>query len=1206
MQNYLATLKLKLCKVCNVWYRENDRPSHEKSSSHLNQLYGYDPIVQIESAAKCRLTTFYIKNVQGHLDYLSFYDYSKQFIIDKIHEKIGECNSLKCNILVKSLYIKDGLEKEKREIVFKTKNEPIFSSTNVESYCNDVFQKLIKEENDYRGKGSGWSLSKIIGLELRINKYSPLRGRQHIALPADIAQKNAIINVQNKDDKCFQYAVYSKFVNRNAHRVSNYLNNEDMENRYNWDVISFPVTVKDIPKFEKANNISINVFGLEKKPNSKEHYVYPIKVCKTEKEDHRDLLLLKDESTTHFAYIKDFERLVCSQITRHHGRIYVCKSCLIHFTSKSVFEKHKVLCNSHTPVKVEMPDESEKNLCFSNFNHKQLVPYVVYADFEALLSTDFQCSVCDQTPCRNTNDCKSKSNTVKQQKHVPMSFAYYVVNTLGIKSDPVIYRGLDAGKVFIEKLKEEAIKVKNLYDSKLPMKDLTLEQINQFNSATKCHICQLDFDDDELRVRDHDPLTGLFRGAAHNGCNLLYQCPRFLPVLMHNLSNYDMHFICQNLTIDDLDITVIPSTEEKYISLSKKVSSKFEIRFLDSFRFMSSSLDSLAKNLCKSQFKETTAHFGTDHIDLVTKKGVFPYEYVSNWEKLSETQLPPIQMFYSSLNESNITMDQYKHAETIWNTFNIQDLGSYSDFYLKTDVLILTDVFQNFREVCKTHYDIDPCWYYSAPGLSWDACLKMTNINLELITDYEMFILIEKGIRGGISVCTKRYSEARNKYLNNESPDLPSNYLIYFDINNLYGWSMSQYIPYKDFKWLNSDEIRVLKSKILETKKSDDVGYILEVDIEYPNEIHEKHSDFPFLPEKKKPPKGKFEKLLNTLENKSNYVCHIQTLKQALKNGLKLLKVHRAISFQQSAWLSKYIGKNTDLRAQAKNSFEQDFFKLMNNSFFGKTMENVRNRLNIKLVGNNTRKLDKLVAKPNFIDRTIFKNDLVAVHLGKTRVKFAKPIYIGLTVLELSKKLMYNYHYKKFPNVFGAENMSLNYMDTDSFIYSITCVDIYDKIKKNLHLFDTSNYPKSHPCYSEERKKQIGYMKDEYGGIPLRKFIGLRSKLYSVMPFDFNCSKRAKGVKKCIVEKEINFDDYEAALFANVNQFRSMNFIRSYRHELYTCNLNKLALSSFDDKRYILGDNVNTLPYGHVALVKDRKRKREMFEELRVKRMKLS
>lgn len=1224
MQNYIATIKLKFCKVCNLWYKNGD--DHERDSKHLKNIFGYEPIVKIESAAKDRLITYYMRNGQNYLDYSQFFDYCKPFIVEKLNKKIVECKSLKCNIIVKAIYIKEGLENnERKELAFKTKNEPLYTSSDLESFCDEAFQKITKEENDYKGRGSGWTLANILGCEIRVNKFNPLRGRKHIALPEDIAKKRAVINVQNNDEMCFKYAVYSKFItNSNAHRVTNYLSNPDFETRYNWNVVNYPVTLKSIPKFEKANNISINVFGLEKKLNSKEHYVYPLKVCKNEKADHRDLLLLKDERTTHFAYIKDFERLVCSQITRHHGRIFVCKSCLTHFTVKSAYDRHKLICNTHTPIRVEMPDKSNNELKFINFKHKQQIPFVIYADFEALLLKATICENCSKTTC-NSENCvvkyqnktKNKINTIQVQRHEPMSFAYKVVNTLGLKSDPVIYRGADAGRVFIERLRDEALHIKDIYDNKLPINNLTDEEITKFNCSDKCHICEKTFEEIDIKVRDHDPLTGCFRGAAHNKCNLMYQLPNFVPVVMHNLSHYDAHFICQNLNIDDLDIKVIPNNEERYISLSKKVSAKFEIRFIDSFRFMASSLDSLAGNLTISQFKETQLHFGENLIDLVTKKGIFPYEYIDSWEKLEEKSLPPIEAFYSSLNKSSITQQQYEYALQVWNAFHIKTLGEYSDLYLLTDVLLLTDVFENFRSVCKTHYDLDALWYYTAPGLSWDSCLKLTGITLELLVDYEMLLLIERGIRGGISQCVKRFGEAKNKYITDEDltvascsnstqhTECDSNYLLYCDVNNLYGVALSGSIPYNGFEWLTNDECKVLQTKILETKSTDAIGYILEVDLLYPSSLHDSHSDLPFCPEKKKPPRGKFEKLLTTLESKSHYVIHIQTLKQCIENGLVLEKIHRAIKFNQSRWLEKYITKNTILRAAAKNDFEKEFFKLMNNSTFGKTMENVRRRINMELVCNNTRKLERLLSKPNFKDRTIFANDLVAIHLSKTRVKFNKPIYIGLTVLELSKKVMYDYHYNKFPNIFGAKNMQLHYIDTDSLIYDIKCYDVYEKIKENLQLFDTSNFPKSHPCYSEERKKKLGLMKDECGGIPLKKFLGLRSKLYTLLTSRFNCTKRAKGIKKCVIEKEISFKDFEAALFGNINQFRNMSLIRSLKHIIYTCNLTKLALSSFDDKRVILSDNIHTLPYGHVSLVTDRKRKKNIHDELKSKREKI-
>ena len=371
------------------------------------------------------------------------------------------------------------------------------------------------------------------------------------------------------------------------------------------------------------------------------------------------------------------------------------------------------------------------------------------------------------------------------------------------------------------------------------------------------------------------------------------------------------------------------------------------------------------------------------HHSLLTRKGVYPYDYVTSIEKLQETKLPPKEAFYSLLYNEEISDEDYQHATNVWNIFNCQTLQDYHDLYLKTDVLLLADVFENFRKTCLNYYELDPCHYYTAPGLAWDACLKLTKRELQLLTDYDMLMMFEKGIRGGMTHISKRYAEANNKYMSHFDKTKPSTYIQYLDANNLYGWAMSQKLPTHGFKWMKDIDmpstIKLLEKK--DTKK----GYIFEVDLEYPNSLWEEHNDYPLAPEKMKI--NKTEKLVSTFLPKTHYVLHYKNLKQYLEEGMILKKVHCGISFYQSTWMEPYIRKNTELRKEAKNAFEKDFFKLMNNSVFGKTIENIRKRQNVKLMDNKKKAL-KLSSEPNFDRATVFDKYLVAVHMKKNRSLF--------------------------------------------------------------------------------------------------------------------------------------------------------------------------------------------------------------------------
>ena len=309
---------------------------------------------------------------------------------------------------------------------------------------------------------------------------------------------------------------------------------------------------------------------------------------------------------------------------------------------------------------------------------------------------------------------------------------------------------------------------------------------------------------------------------------------------------------------------------------------------------------------------------------------------MDSWDKFNRS-LPSIDKFYSNLNMSGISDGDYEHARKVWTEFGIKNMGEYHDLYLRTDAILLANVFESFRRVCSGNYGLDPSHFYKAPGLAWKACLKKTGIKLELLKDPDMLLMFENGIRGGITQSGHRWAAANKPYMGSEyDSSKPSEYLQYLDANNLYGWAMPQPLPTGGFKWV---EVRgdLNPKNIVNLMAKTDRGYLLEVDVNYPKELHDYHNDLPFMCEKIKI--NGVEKLVPNLYNKTKYVIHIKALHQALKHGLVLEKIHRVIEFKQSAWMKEYTDFNTRLRTKATNDFEKYFYKLMNNSVFGKTIE---------------------------------------------------------------------------------------------------------------------------------------------------------------------------------------------------------------------------------------------------------------------------
>ena len=1064
------------------------------------------------------------------------------------------------------------IKKQTEESCISTETYTAQSAFQIDEQLPLAYYHLNKNCEEVEKQGTGWNLEKIIRIELHTAIYNPLAASSYIPLPDIVKKKKAVLNIQNEDDCCFVWCILAHLhpVDRRDHpyRVTKY---QQYWNELDITDLKFPTPPEQVPKFEKKNNLRINVFTWEDKQ------LAPIYVSRVRDIEPINLLLISEDNKNHYCLIRDFSRLA-NYRTKHDGKEFFCYNCIHACSSKERLEKHLEYCLEHRAQRLTFP--TDPYIKFKSVDKTMMAPFVIYCDCES---------------------CTVKQEGPKYQHHEVNSFAMQTVSPYE-ETKIVLYRGEDAGTKLLEGLLAERDRIVDILSNPADM-IFTDEDKKAFDEATKCYICKQDFDPYcKIKVRDHDHITGKYRGAAHNPCNLNLRFRKtqqdeedsfIIPVIFHNLRGYDGHIIMQTLgKNDEEELRVIANTLEKYISFSVG-----QLRFLDSFQFMNTSLEKLVNNLAaegKEKFRNMAAEFpDSAQQELLLRKGVYPYDYMDDPEKFKDTQLPSKEDFYSELREEGISDDDYAHAQNVWNVFKCKTFGDYHDIYLKTDVLALADVFENFRKVCMQTYGLDPAHYYTAPGLSWDAMLRYTGVHLELITNKDKYLMMEKGIRGGISVISQKYAKANNPYVEGYDPSQPTNYQMYYDANNLYGWAMSQPLPEKLFDWVPEPE----KIDLLKVAADSEKGYIAEVDLEYPPEIHEEHNDYPMAPEpltipirdlsehtqqlrkdlqiKSKPT----EKLIPNLKDKKNYVLHYRNLQQYVEHGLKVTKVHRILQFDQRPWLKDYIALNTEKRKQAKNPFEKDFFKLMNNAIFGKTMENVRKRIDVELV-HRDRRFQKVVAKPTFHRFRIFNEDLVGVHLLKCKLMCDKPIQTGLAILDLSKTLMYSFHYdymkQKYPDC------RLLFTDTDSLCYDILTEDIYKDMKEDEDLFDTSDYPKEHFLHSEVNKKVLGKMKDECAGIPIQEFVGLRPKMYSILYGDKE-KKAAKGVTRPC-QRKIKHENYRNCLFQRTQTIVEGRIITSVCHEIYTEKKKKIGLSPYDDKRYVLDDGYTTLAHGHHSI----------------------
>ena len=882
----------------------------------------------------------------------------------------------------------------------------------------------------------------------------------------------------------------------------------------------------------------------------------------------------------------------------------MCDRCCRSFKTQTNLDEHYQWC-SKGRLQIEKMSK-HKHYSYKTFENELSPLKVLYADIESYIQQDI---------------------------HYPAAIASYEVwhshlNLLQSNTNINSCVGEKSISNFLQYLEDTVIK-QHHRDNKMTRKGMlmTSKQEKEFETCTHCPRCKTEFDTDKIiKVKDHCHITGKYRSPLCRTCNFrLRQKRRSLPVILHNFKCYDAHMIIKHGIGEkkDWNLSVIPQTKEKYMTLRADIpvdktregkTVYFSVVFLDSFQFMSSSLSNLVNNLDQLPFTNSIKNnFPNLSDEAIKRKGVFPYSYLDSMQKLQESSLPSRDAFRNDLTGEACSEDDYRFAQKVWREFDCKTFHDFMLCYLKVDVLQLADVFEKFRGVSLNQDGLDPINFISLPALSYQSAFKMTNEEIDLIQDPEIYTFFERGIRGGLTFVNKHV--VRNEIITHNNEDL-INHLAYIDQNNLYGSSLSKPLPHSDFSWVE-DVSSFSRDFILNIDEEGEWGYTFEIDLHYPSQIHNHTTDFPLAPESGSVTANMFSpfmssfhnsltnnklykpsrKLLLTHFDKENYIVHYAILKFYLKMGLDITKIHRIVKYKQKAWLKPYIDYNSQQRKQASNNFEKDFYKFKNNALFGKTMEDVRKRINYKLV-NNEDKITKLIANPFFHSRDIINEHIVGVHMLKPKVILDKPIFVGQSVLDYSKLEMYNLFYKILPQCPLIKKLQLVGGDTDSFFLTIatnikhTLSDVFNNLAQHI---DTSNYPPSHSLYSSVNKAKLGCFKDETGGRTLEEMILLRPKMYSMKFKDSDTSiKRAKGISKHIV-KNMKHDLYKEAFEEKKITRVQMTILRSTHHTVQTTTFNKRALSAWEDKRCWLNEN-ESLPYGHVdSPVSMPKRRRVML-----------
>lgn len=705
------------------------------------------------------------------------------------------------------------------------------------------------------------------------------------------------------------------------------------------------------------------------------------------------------------------------------------------------------------------------------------------------------------------------------------------------------------------------------------------------------------------------------------------------------------------LILDDL----ISKNSEKFLTFSLNVANGSEefkkIKVLDYFQMKTiGTLGKHVDTLREQELRDNKRYFKTmegyfkENTDLLLQKNLLPYKYFDSYEKINN----PIKELMDEKiyeKEDNYTEEKLEILKNVVKTFNVKTAIEYYNIYLKCDVLQLTDIILTDREVFYKEYGLDLCYYVGAPSYSWDAFLlsKKNNdededniISIEKIKDTNMYTFFRHGMRGGQSYICTRYAKANNIYCDDYDIKKEYTYIDYFDMTNLYGGAMKLPLPYKDFEIINNDDIKRYNDNIdnlwldypsynlINPRDDIDVnkdynGCWLCVDMKYEDNMQDYFYDYPLAPEHFKINEDiisdftkhlinrmnkshiKQELLTQTLYEKKYYYIYYKTLYLYQSLGMKITKIHYGYKFKERALMRNFIMKNTKLRNEAKkiqNEVLIALYKLMNNSVYGKTMENEQ-KYSDTVILNDIEKLPKYVSLPTFKNGVPINEDSFLVERLGTKTEINKPIYLGATICELAKLLMYNFYYRNLVPEFGRENVKLLFTDTDSLCVLLTSKNEEDRKQhyKNLinkKALDCSTYKKEENKEFVELSKingninEIGTMKCEEGDKILKEFVGLRSKMYSILFENGDEEIKCKGVNKKAKE-ELRFKYYKEILFNSCDKYKkdklvlikNVDNIRSKQQEIFNYSSKKIALSADDTKRFVLDDGINTLPYGH-------------------------
>jgi len=806
--------------------------------------------------------------------------------------------------------------------------------------------------------------------------------------------------------------------------------------------------------------------------------------------------------------------------------------------------------------------------------------------------------------------------TLVEREQPPFSYHLVMVNRNGSILESETYHGVDAAEHFLSTLLILEQKYLPRLTPGTPMEPQTPFQAESLDEVSDCYLCGDEMAAGE-KVLDHDHLTGQFLGVAHSECNLKRREDQKLTVFFHNFSGYDSHFVVKAMAnVEGIqDVEAIPLNTQKFktILLNKR------IRFLDSYAFLSDSLAKLTDMLRKSGHQFPMMAKGMEltenQLELCLRKGVYPYSFATSMDSLiNQKVLPSISEFYDQMGERTCDPEDYNHAKQVWETFGCRNMLDYTTLYVKTDVFLLAEIVTHFRQMIFQTFGLDMVHYFSLPHMAMDIMLKRSEVEIELMSDQEMVDLLQKNIRGGLSFANVRHSTRVTSDDTDNEKD--HRVMCYVDANNLYGKAMTFPMPKSGFEWVPEEEL-VGFDVDKEISLGNGTGYILEVDLEYPNHLHILHNSFPLAPETmditwddlspfsksayvangNKPGSYKATKLTATFRKREKYLVHGINLKFYLEQGLVLKKIHRAIRFYQEDFMAPFIEECTRHRMTASTVCEQNMWKLVCNSVYGKLIESLGKRMDCKFNWGDEadKKFLRNATNPRYKSSIVCDENYSISFLQKKEVFMRQSFVIGFSILELSKYIMQDLYYNKIQSACGMYNVQVMMSDTDSFLLNIRAPNEKTVMEKLSSVMDFSNYPLLHSLYDGRFKKVPGYLKNELPNSVIEEAVAIKSKVYAIKSrkakseeegggvdraSDVSLLTKIKGVKKGAQEK-LSFQTYKNCLFQSVPEPVEIEqySLRSKNHTNQLVRSRKVAFTSFDDKRYQTCE-IHSVPYG--------------------------